>query len=191
MAILETRSRQAGNLVLLACLTLSAGTAPVFAADVSQVRETIAQLSATMSGDELAAIYQAIGELPKADQEELRQALHAKLDELFDPEHHPAEPPVGPVAAQADETPTAAPAETGDEFFAELNRRTAATRLRLRIEELQLGQNATADALRQRDDLVIEISQLADPMTRDELLQHLADREQAADQAIQPTVDHE
>lgn len=54
------------------------------------------------------------------------------------------------------------------------------TELPAQIDMLHLGPQATADELRARDELVLKIAQVRDPVKRDELLERLENREHDA-----------
>ena len=175
MSIAYLVRRQAGGAFLLVCLLLTVKTSLVLAADTTQITEMIAGLSEALGPEDLAVIYEAVSEVQEPSiRQELKAVLHAKLDALFEPRLQPTDTVVVP-----DEKPALSANVEEDQFLNVLNRQTTQTRLRAQIEALQLGPEATADTLRFRDGLFIEISQLSDPVARDELLRLLEERERS------------
>ena len=184
MVKLRLMRRQASRVCVLACLAWSLGIPPVGAADSARVREMIAELSDATGAGDLAAIYKAISEIPQeSDRLELKQALYAKLDALFEPGPQPRED-----AAAIDQQPAPSLTEADQASLNALDMEAARRRFRWQIEMLPLGPEATADTLRRRDRVVAEISQLSDPHIRDELLQLLEERERAADTSAAETL---
>ena len=176
--------RQAGRIFLLVCLLLPFKTSLVLAADPTQITEMIAELSEALGPEDLTVIYEAISEVQEPSiRQELKAALYAKLDALFEPRFQPTDTVIVPG-----EKPALAANAEEDQFLNALNMETKRTRLRAQIEALQLGPEATADTLRFRDGLFAEISQLSDPSARDELLRLLEERERSADDVATGTV---
>lgn len=186
MTRLVLMGHSARAVLLLGCLTLGASVA--LAADQSKtqdkIQEMIEGLSVGIGSEDLTSIYEAISEVPDAStRQDLRAALHAKLDELFDPTRRSSEVIAG------DESVVTPPLPEGDEPFRKaLEMQATRVRLQSQIETLELGPQASTDTIRLRDDLVAEISQLSNPDLRNELLQLLEERERTADTGVTSTV---
>jgi len=93
-----------------------------------------AELSEALGPEDLTVIYEAVSEVQEPSiRQELKAALYAKLDALFESRLQPTDAVVVP-----DEKAIAANAEE-DEFLKALNTETQRTRLRAQIEALQWG----------------------------------------------------
>ena len=162
-----------GRIGVVACLMLLVWTSSVRADDPAQIREAIEGLSELLGPDDLIGIYEAISEVPDSSiRQELKAALHAKLDALFEPKLQPADRASvlnpGPQTSTSAEEPQA---------FSMLETELKWLELQAQIEALPLGPEATVETLRYRDQVVAEISRLSDPQLRYELLELLAQRE--------------
>ena len=139
----------------------------------AEVEAAINSLSQPIDNEQLSRIFQDLPQVadPK-ERERLQQLLDAKMQTTLEEPAARQEPlpDMAKIAAPSMEPPSPA----------------AQQALRQRIDALTLGPSATTENLRQRDDVVSAIIGIQDPMTREELLHRLAEREAAAATTAQP-----
>lgn len=157
---------------VVGALTLWLGMGSAVAADPTEIRERITGLSDSLDAVELATIYQAIQQVDApALRTDLKETLHARLDEVFEPLPNPSSHAVGAVGGLANPF-----GETEERLGSEEDH----TFMWAQIDTLRLGPDATADDLRRRDELLARIVQIPDPQVRYALLDRLEERERAS-----------
>lgn len=139
-------------------------TPPMSSAELETV---IDGLNQPVDQEQLSKIFFELGRLEDPnEQARLQQLLDARMQELFQTEQNLSVPDAGAMMTFPSDGVSAEP---------------SVDELRMRMHTLTLGPAATAEDLRVRDDLVAAIAGLADPITRDELLHELEERERQAE----------
>lgn len=140
-------------------------TDPLQRPSVLDVENAISELSPPVDSYQLDLIRLAIMKQEPEDKERLQAALDVKLNDIADPQEQLAE-------VSGELGLTGEPLQEA-EFSPE--------DIRIRIAMLNLGPDATVDDLRQKSELVGQISGITDPDARRGLIQYLENREKEAE----------
>ena len=127
-----------------------------------EIESAINALQAPMDIEKISLIQNAIGKLGTNERQHLQESLNQRLKDLY-AVNIPRS--AAPVAIEQEEhtvieIPSALPEE-----------------LKKQIDSLQLGQQSTADEVRERDEIVRAIANIPDPNLRYELLDYLQKKE--------------
>lgn len=150
-------------------LASAAESSDVGAPSVSEIEAAIDALSAPVDPEALNKIFVDLGFVEDpAEQQRLQEQLDQRIQALMEPESVPAgDLAIGSEATEA----TPVPQMTDEE-------------LRVRIQAIRLGRDASAQDLRDRDEVFAAIIAIEDPVKRDEFLQLLEARERDAETVV-------
>ena len=129
--------------------------------DIAEIERAIAELAAPVDAEKMSLIQQAIVKQRPEERKRLNKVLDTRMAGLYE---LPAE---SSSASSADEPNDISPAQEGP----------SPEDIRMQIDGLNLGQNATVEDLIMRDKLIAEIAGIQDPIIQYELIEYLQAKE--------------
>lgn len=164
---------QTGGIILLSVLLALNTTHYVKAEESNEIDELMSGLSNNFNIDYLTDIYRKINNLSDSSaKSRFKEKLHEKLDDIFESLAN-TQKPDGP---QTEENVSPTPFED----LETINNEVKYKALKLQVEALELGPEASLEIIRSRDKLIVEINNIPDPDKRAEILQLLEEREKAS-----------
>lgn len=145
-----------------AALAFSSAPATEYtSSDIFEMEQEIKGIKAQISAEDIAWMRYVIARLPASDKDRLNELLNNQLNTL----------------SETAKNKTASLDNTADNVEA----------LRMTIDSLSLGPQATIEDLRKRDEIVGSISGIKDPDLRYELLERLENKERLSASSIKQT----